>query len=160
MASPPDRLRAHDGRARRMAKLAQFFEAQPEVLAHRVIGVVVEARVVPEAVDFGRDVALVSSEPAELGQMLVADADGAKRSGKDVAVKLRVGSRAWNRPHVDDELDLRGFDERRELLDRAGGVSDGEERVGHRGRSAPPITRVRAGMMSGLVLRGRFAAPQ
>src|SRR5579863_9493558 len=82
MASPPDRLRAHDGRARRMAKLAQFFEAQPEVLAHRVIGVVVEARVVPEAVDFGRHVALKAPEPAELGQMLVADAAGAERGGR------------------------------------------------------------------------------
>src|SRR5580704_659873 len=63
--------------------------------------------------------------------MLVGDAMSSERRGEDVAVELRVGPRARNGPHVDDELDFRTRQERRKLVDRAGGMSDSEERVGH-----------------------------
>ena len=82
MASPPHGLGAHDGCPRLRPKLPQPLEAQAEVFAHRVVGVIVEARVVPEGVGLGRDVALESAQAPERSQMLVTDLECASEAGR------------------------------------------------------------------------------
>src|SRR5271154_5689977 len=98
-------------------------------MAHGVVGGIAEARVFPEGVGRRRYVALDSAHPSERGEMLVGNAVGGERSGEDVAVELRIEARARNGPHIDDQLDLGGGQERRELFDRPGRMSDRVERV-------------------------------
>src|SRR5271169_6421965 len=90
MAAPPQALRAHDTCARGFTQFAQGSKARPEFLAHGVVGVIVEARVLPEGVGLGQNVALRSAQPAERGKMLVSDPAGGERSGQGVAVELRI----------------------------------------------------------------------
>jgi hypothetical protein len=47
LAAPPHRLRAHDGAASRAPAVAQSFETAAEGLGHGVVGVIVEAVVLP-----------------------------------------------------------------------------------------------------------------
>src|SRR5271170_1239023 len=77
--------------------------------------------------------------------MQIRDPASGERSGKDVAVELRICPRARNGPHVDKKPHLRGRQERHELFDRTEGMSDGEERVHHSPArlklSPPPLKR-------------------
>ena len=68
---------------------AQGSKARPEFLAHGVVGGVVEARVLPEGVGLGQNVALRSAQPAERGEMLVSKPAGGERSGR--ASRLNCG---------------------------------------------------------------------
>src|SRR5690349_9847293 len=72
VAAPPDGLRAHDGAALCMPDLEQAGEAMAEALAQRVVGVIMKARVLPEAVQLGRHIALAAAQAAELRDVLVA----------------------------------------------------------------------------------------
>src|SRR6476646_5467080 len=112
-----------------MSEIAQLGEACSELFAHRVVGVIVKARVLPEGVDLRRYARLLSAKPAERRHMLIGNAMRGKRSGQGNAGELRIFSRARNRSHVDDELDFRGRQQGRELFDRTGGMSDGEEGI-------------------------------
>jgi hypothetical protein len=54
VAAPPYRFRAHDCRSPTCGKLEQPFKARAELVGQRIISIIVEALVVPEAVDLGR----------------------------------------------------------------------------------------------------------
>lgn len=138
MASPPDGLCAHDARTGGVTEFAQISEARTERLAHRVIGVIVEACVVPEGVDLGRHARLLSAKSPERGHMLVRDAMRRERGGENVAVELRIGPRTRNGPHVDDELDFGGLEQRDKLFRWASRMSDGEEWIGHEEQYTSP----------------------
>ena len=131
MASPPDCLGAHDRGGRRMTKPAQFFEARAEFLAHGVVGIVVKARVLPEGVDVRHHPRLLSTKSSKSREMLIGDSMRSEIGEQRVAVELRVGPRARNRPDVDDELNSCGLKERDETFGWAGRMSDGEEWVSH-----------------------------
>ena len=108
----------------------------------RVVGVIVKACVLPEGVDVRRYARLLSAKSAERGEMLIGNSMRSERGGQGVAVELRIGSRARNGPHVDDELDVRSRQQRHELVDRAGGMSDGEEGIGHARGDYTSVSRV------------------
>ena len=79
MATPPHGFRAHDRAAHLAAERDEIAQRAVELRPHRVIGVVVEALVVPEAVHLGRDVLAAPAPPAECFHVLVAEAVARER---------------------------------------------------------------------------------
>src|SRR5262249_10921566 len=55
MTSPPRCFRAHDGASLCMSCLTELAQSRPELVAHRVVGIVMKAFVVPEAIDGRRN---------------------------------------------------------------------------------------------------------
>ena len=128
VTAPPERLRAHDGDALLLTFFAQLGQPFTVRRMQRVIGIVVKALVVPEAVDLWRHVAAASTAPAQCGQVLVVDAEGRQRVGQRGLVELRVGARAGDGADVDHARDPAGaqaFDER---VDAEGRMADGVDR--------------------------------
>jgi len=64
VAPPPHCLRAHYGAAPDAAQFAQPGEAGTKTGAHRIVGVVVKALVLPEGVDVGRNILRTRAEAA------------------------------------------------------------------------------------------------
>ena len=87
---------------RRCGERAQPREAGSERLAHGVVGVVVEARILPIGVRLLAHLALPRAQAAKCCDVLVADASAGKRGGKDVGIELRIGARARHAAYVDD----------------------------------------------------------
>src|SRR5437867_1694672 len=73
MAAPPDGFRTHDRGATRLGEIDQFPKAVAERVGHCVVGVVVEALVLPKRVLSGRCFAAAAAQAPERGQMLVSD---------------------------------------------------------------------------------------
>jgi hypothetical protein len=73
MAPPPYCLRAHHGAAPRAAQSAKPREARPKIVAHRIVGVVVETLILPEGIDVRRNTLCAWAEAAEFGDMLICD---------------------------------------------------------------------------------------
>jgi hypothetical protein len=73
MAPPPHCLRTHDSAASDVAQSAQLREAGAKTSAHRIVGVVVKALVLPESVGIGRDIQRAGASAAELRDMLICD---------------------------------------------------------------------------------------
>src|SRR3569623_1176405 len=110
MATPPHCLGAHDGAAMCAAQGAQSRQAGGKRRRQRIVGKIAKARNLPIAIGRRRRVTLPSPEPAELGKGVVADLPGREARRQIVTVELRIGARAWDRSHVDDEVDS-GFAE-------------------------------------------------
>src|SRR5262249_43492207 len=73
VTSPPYRFCAHDCAAPFMSQRAQPRESAMERLAQRVVGIVVEALVLPERVHVQRNVLRPRAQAAERGDVLVSD---------------------------------------------------------------------------------------
>src|SRR5262249_37890664 len=131
MASPPDRLRAHDGAAPCLSQFAQPREARTEVLAHGVVRVVVKALVLPKRVHLWGHVGCPATQTSQCGDVLVSDLRSHQGPGKPIRVVLWIGARPRDGPHVDDETDIRILQQAHERLDRPGRMPDGKERVAH-----------------------------
>jgi hypothetical protein len=59
--------------------------------------------------------------------VVVVDAAVCQRSGERVSAVLRVPARAREPADVDQQLDVRRRQQLDQLVDRAGGMADGEE---------------------------------
>jgi hypothetical protein len=59
--------------------------------------------------------------------MAIFDLLGSQGIGQGTAIELGVAPGARDRPHVDQEPDARLGQDRQQLVDRTGGVPDGEE---------------------------------
>lgn len=73
-----------------MADSAQCAEAVVEGCGKRIIGIVVKARIGPEAVEVRGQVRGLAAQPAKRRDMVIADAGGRQRGGKGIAVELRI----------------------------------------------------------------------
>ncbi len=78
------------------------------------------------------------AQAAQVGQMAVADAGLRQRRGQRLAVELRVVARAGDGAHVGHQRHAVVAQQRDELLQRPGGVADGEDRLHRR---APALGR-------------------
>src|SRR3569833_262765 len=88
---PPHRFRAHDGATPPRAEFQKLLEALMEGLAERVDGVIVEALVLPEAIELRID-ALLSAQATKLGDVLVCNLEIGEAFRQPVAIILRVGT--------------------------------------------------------------------
>ena len=111
-----------------------------ELRGQRIVGVVVEALIRPEAIDIGRRASNFPAKAAEGGHVLIGDADSRQGVGKRVLVELRIGSRSRNRSDVRDKGDLSSRQQLDEFREASVGMADGEE--GQR-RTPPSFTRGR-----------------
>jgi hypothetical protein len=68
------------------------------------------------------------SQPAEPGDMRVSDPRATQGPGQRVTTELRVVSRAWNCPNVDDTINAVGGEQADEFVDRPCGMPDSENR--------------------------------
>ena len=82
MASPPDRLGAHDRTAVSGAQRLELGEPGGKGLGQRIIRIVAEAANPPIPVRRRLDAPRLSSEPAKRGNMFVADLPWGQRLGK------------------------------------------------------------------------------
>ena len=131
MASPPHALRAHDRDAPRATLGAELIEGASEIRGQGVIGVVVEAAVLPPRVGLEGHVPAHRASTRQRLFATVGDPRVLQGRSQRVLVELRVPLRAGETPHVDDTLHAALLHEPEELVDRAGGVPDGEERLRH-----------------------------
>src|SRR3546814_77823 len=109
-------------------------------VGHRVVRIIVEALILPPTVDFRRHVGGLAAKAAQLLDPGVADLAGGKRLRQRVEIILRIGSRAWNGPDIDDHRDFAGAQQVDERLDGTGRVADGEEGKVHYGVQLPGET--------------------
>jgi len=157
MASPPHGLGAHD-RATLPAPFAnQAVESRPERRRERVVGIVVEADVGPQAVHIRRQAAVLAAQATECGGVLVGDTAGRERGGERIVVELRIGSRARDLPDIHDAFDARPLQDVLELAEAAVGVANREEgqvherpRAGIRSRSGARSPLEQPGGLMGL----------
>src|SRR5690349_6873044 len=127
MAAPPHRLGAHDRAPPLVPERAELRQAGAKRLAHRVVGVVVEALILPAGIHLRRYAAAAAAQAAERRDVDVVEAEGRERGGERLAIVLRIAGRARHRAHVHDQANVRRRRKRDELLDRARRVTDGEE---------------------------------
>ena len=84
-----DLLRNNKNPTRRQA---QLIEAALVLVGQRVIGIIMEALVIPITVDVGRDGFRAAAKAAELGDPLVADLPLLQLLGEQVEIILRIGA--------------------------------------------------------------------
>lgn len=89
MTSPPNRFSAHDGALSRMSDLAKPSQTSLKFVAHGVVSIIVEALVLPEAVDRRRNGAVVA-QASQLRNVRIVKFERAQRPGKNIAIELGV----------------------------------------------------------------------
>src|SRR3569623_3691574 len=136
VASPPPRFRAHDGATPLRAEFQKLLEALMEGLAPRVIGIIVEALVLPEAVELRID-ALLGAQATKLGDVLVCNLEIGEAFRQPVAIILRVGTRARNGTHVHHKRHFGIVQQLDELIDRSRRMPNGEEGLVHDATTCP-----------------------
>ena len=137
VTTPPHRFGAHDRGRPLVGEARELVEPFGKGIGQRIIGVIVEAAVLPEAIHFRRDVMGAAPKPAEPSDPVVADLPFGERARKRVGIILGVGARARDGAHIDDQLDRAGTKELDELGDRAGRMADGVEGDQRRRASSP-----------------------
>ena len=75
MAAPPYRLRAHDRAAPAAAQFGEPGETRSERAAFGIVGVIVEAAVLPQCVAPRRNIRLAAAPSAQFANVLVADTE-------------------------------------------------------------------------------------
>lgn len=131
MAAPPQRFRAHDRAMPQPAQVAEPRKAGVEGRAHRIVGVIVEALVLPERINAQCHVALPAATPAQRRDVLVGDRALRKRPRQRIAVELRIGARMRYCPDVDDLGHVGASQKCDEIADGAPRMADGVKGVGH-----------------------------
>ena len=124
MATPRHGLGAHDGGLLFSRGLHKLLDSLTKLRRLHVIGVAAKACVAPAGIQRVRS---CMAQATEGSQMRVVDADGLQRFWQHVAIELRVSSGAWNRADVDQPLDAVRFEQRDEIFNGPGGVTDGED---------------------------------
>jgi hypothetical protein len=103
MAPPPNRLCAHDSANRYLPHRAKFRERSSELLAQRVVSVVVKALVLPESIHMCRYIRAPLAETAEIREVLVLYACPNKLSAKRSRVELRLRARPGDCSYVGNQ---------------------------------------------------------
>ena len=124
VAAPGDGFGAHEGAGLFSGEMKGAGKGGFEIGGLQVVGVATEAGIAPAGVDgifFG------VAKATEGFEVDVADAAGAKGGREGLAIELRVAAGAGDGANVDDALDAMGAEERDEIVEKAGGVADGED---------------------------------
>ena len=93
----------------------------------RVVGEIAKAVDLPIAIGRWGRVTRLAAQAAEFGDVDVADLRRRETVRQAIAIELRVGARARDRAHVDDEIDGRFPQQIDKCFDRPGRMADGEE---------------------------------
>ena len=72
---------------------------------------------------------LFASKAAKAGQVAIGDLVSLEGVAQYVQVVLGIGTRSWNRSHVHELRYVGRLQKSNELVDRPGGMSDGEKRI-------------------------------
>jgi hypothetical protein len=83
----------------------QARQAKVKLTGQRVVGIIMEAPIDPEAVDLGRNDLRLSPQPAELGNLHVADLPRGQRLRQRVEIELGIGPGSRNAADIDDQFD-------------------------------------------------------
>ena len=127
MASPPYGFRTHDRAASFAPLTQQVLEARAELFRKRIVGIVVEAVVRPEAVDVPRQGSRLSAKAAEWRHVFIANTEAHQGSGERILVELRIGPRPRNRSDIRDERYIGSPQQLDELLEASVRMADGAE---------------------------------
>ena len=128
VASPPERFGTHDRAASHAAQLEKATEPDFERLGKRIVGIIVEAAILPEAVHMRCHQPGGGSQAAEFGDSFVTDPMRRQLVGQDIKIVLRIGARTRHASNVDYHVYSPSAEQRHESLDRSGRVTDGEDR--------------------------------
>ena len=90
MAPPPDRLGAHDGASFLLTERAKARETGMKGFGEAVVGIIMEALILPKRVYPWRDFALFSAQASQRGDALISDLVLRERLRKTVAIELRI----------------------------------------------------------------------
>ena len=104
MAAPPHSFSTHDGAAIVAGERSQLIQSGAECFSCRVIRIVSEGGDLPECIERWHRTLFPVSQTAKSRQMLVGYPSGGERFRESIGVELRVRPRAWDRPHVDDQI--------------------------------------------------------
>ncbi len=129
VAAPPDRFSAHDHAPVLATSFPEPGQAGGEGGCQCVVRIVPKAAHSPISIQRGLSAARLSSEAAELGDMLIADLPWRQRFREALLIELRVGARPRHRPYVDNEVDAGLLQEIGKFDDRPGRVAYGEKRA-------------------------------
>lgn len=99
-----------------------------ELLCKGIVGIILKTSDSPENVNRRVRPALLASQSTELWDVSIGDLKRAEVVRKGLAVKLRIGSRAWHVSDIDDELDLVGAKQLDKFRECAPGMSDKSSR--------------------------------
>lgn len=102
---PPHGLGAHQRQPPSAHKLVQLREGVGELLAQRVVGVVVEAPVLPPSIDFERNCATDGATTGKPLNPVVVNAGLGERGLQSVPVEMRVPVRARQLSNINEHLD-------------------------------------------------------
>lgn len=124
VTAPGDGFGAHDGGGSGSGDLGERREAFGKRRSGDVVGVSAERGVAPAGVGGVFAAVSAASEVLDVG---VGDSGGVERGGKSVGVELRDVAGFGNGADVDEVADAVRIEQRNELFDGVGGVTDGEE---------------------------------
>src|SRR5262245_19153972 len=136
MTPPQQGFGAHDGAAAFVAEPAQLRKARTKRLRHRVIGKIMKAVMMPEAVGLGRDTRCLGSQTAEGAKVPIGDLELRQRRWQSLLIVLRIGPGARDGAHIGDQLNFRLLQEFDKFSDGARGMADREI------RAHPGVTRL------------------
>jgi len=105
MTAPPDSFRTHDRAPSPLTPVQQPRQADVKLGGQRVIGIVVETLVRPEAIDLGRHGPRLFPQPSEFRDLHMPDLPARKLLRQGIEVELRVGPRSRHAADVYDQLD-------------------------------------------------------
>src|SRR5690554_1563147 len=131
VAAPPDSFGAHHGAAVFPAQPNKLIKASLKCFCKRVIGIIMETLILPEAVNRGISLLAFVSQAAELFNELVADIKRSKAQGQVVLIVLRVGARSGHMSYVCHMRDTGRLQQFHELWNCAGGMANRKERKCH-----------------------------
>src|SRR5262249_2276573 len=131
VAPPPHGFCAHDGAMPRASALSQRRQPTAKAFTHGVVGVIVEALILPERIDVGRHVARAAAQAAQRCNVLITDLECGKLRWQNILIVLWIGARAWHGANVSDQRHTGALQQAYKIRERAGGVADGVERLRH-----------------------------
>src|ERR1700730_6161521 len=114
---------------------SQFVKSHSERVRRRVIGVVSKSRDPPEGIGrWHRSLGLVA-QTAKGGQMTIRDPSVNEHFRESIGVELRIRPRAWDRAHINEQIDGHLPEQSHKFGDCAGRMAYREDRRYHRGLS-------------------------
>src|SRR5258708_12581068 len=129
VAPPPHGFCAHHGAAPLLSEVPQCRQPAPKAFAHCVVGVIVEALVLPEGVDISRRIARASAQASQRCNVLVSDFVCGERFRQNIPVILWIGARARHSANVSHERHAGASQQIDEIPDWTGRMAYGYARL-------------------------------